>query len=185
MTYRFHIKELFGTLGTLKMKGILLIAFCVIQTMVFGHDYFFAFAEVEYDDITQQFESTLVISSHDLEKVLREKNVSIDSIPGMDENSQLYKELQSIISAHFHISSGEQNSSFKIVGAELLFSGVVEIYMESTPIALEASLEISFDLLMQKYPEQQNKLTLYYRSQSYTATFMRDHKTQQILLENS
>lgn len=165
------------------MKNITLIVFCAFQSMVFGHDYFFAFAEIEYNDITRQFELTVVMSSHDLERVLNEKELSIDSLHGMTINSELHDELSAMISNHLQINSGEQTVSFLLFGAELLLNGTLELYLESAPIELDRKLEVFFDLLMQKYPEQQNKLTLYHRDKTYTATFLRGTKSNNILLE--
>ncbi|MFT5861277.1 MAG: hypothetical protein ACI865_003399 [Flavobacteriaceae bacterium] len=165
------------------MKNFLLIVFCAFQSMAYSHDYFFAFAEMDYNDITRQFESTLVISSHDLERVLNEKELSIDSLDGMTLNSDLHEELSSMISKHFQINSGDQQASFSLFGAELLLNGTVEIYLSSDPIDLDGTIQIRFDLLMGKYPEQQNKLTLYHRDKTYTATFMRGTKSNNILLE--
>ncbi len=162
------------------MKHTLFILFCAIQSVVYSHDYFFAFAEVEYNDITQQFESTIVISSHDLEIILKEKELSIDSLPSMNETSELYNELKMLLNEHFQISSGKISAEFNLLGGELLLNGMVELYMQSAPIKITQEIEIFFDLLMHKFPEQQNKITLYHRNNIYTATFMQGTKTNEI-----
>lgn len=162
------------------MKYTLFIIFCAFQTVVYSHDYFFAFAEIEYNDVTQKLESTIVISSHDLEIVLNKKELSIDSLSNMNGKSALYRELNSLLSKHFQIRSGDSLAKFNLLGGELLLNGMVNLFMQSEPIEIVQEIDIFFDLLMYEFPEQQNKLTFYHRDKTYTATFMQATKTNEI-----
>jgi len=36
-----------------------------------AHDYYFAFAEVEYNEISKRFEGTIIFTTHDLEKSIQ------------------------------------------------------------------------------------------------------------------
>ena len=38
-----------------------------------AHEYFFSFAEMEYNDITRKFEITISLTTHDLEKIYEKK----------------------------------------------------------------------------------------------------------------
>tara|TARA_Y100000385_G_scaffold289736_1_gene360157 strand:+ start:4310 stop:4813 length:504 start_codon:yes stop_codon:yes gene_type:complete len=165
------------------MKYSLFILFCAIQSLAFSHDYFFAFAEVEYDDMSQQFESTIVISSHDLELILKEKELSIDSLSAMNEDSKLFDELERLLNKHFQISSKNSTAEFRLLGGELLLNGMVQLYTISEPIEISGGISVFFDLLMPRFSEQQNKITIYCRGKSYTATFMQTTKTNEIRFE--
>ena len=167
------------------MKITLLILLCSLQSLAFGHDYFFAFAEVEYNDISQQFEATVSVSSHDLERIFEGKNWSIDDLESTDENVENFKAISNWMLKQFVVSSNENSADFTVIGCEVELSGMIRFYLESAPIEVSNALTIRFDLLMGDFPEQQNKLTLYYRDQIITKSFLQTAYVQEIRLENS
>jgi hypothetical protein len=166
------------------MKITLLILLCGLQSLAFGHDYYFAFAEVEYNDFSQQFEATVSVSAHDLERIFEEKNWSIDELENSEE-AENFEAINAWILTQFTILSGDKNVDFNVIGCEVELSGMIRFYMESAPIDLANTLKVQFNLLMEDFPEQQNKLTLYYRDRSITKTFLQTAFVQEIRLENS
>ena len=166
------------------MKITLLILLCGLQSLAFGHDYYVAFAEVEYNDISQQFEATVSVSSHDLERIFDEKNWSIDALES-PEKTENFDAITEWVLTQFVIRSGENAVDFTVIGCEVELSGMIRFYMESTPIDVSNALNVQFDLLMEDFPEQQNKLTLYYRDRTITKSFLPNAFVQEIRLENS
>lgn len=168
------------------MKITLLILLCGLQSLAFGHDYFFAFAEVEYNDISQQLEATVSVSSHDLERIFEEKSWSIDDLESTEEkNAENFIAITEWMLNQFTVSSEKSSAEFTVVGCEVELSGMIRFYLESAPIQITAALTVKFDLLMDNFPEQQNKLTLYFRDQTITKSFLQTASVQEIRLENS
>ncbi|MDG1333543.1 MAG: hypothetical protein P8P74_14500 [Crocinitomicaceae bacterium] len=167
------------------MKITLLILLCSLQSLAFGHDYFFAFAEVAYNDISQQFEATVSVSSHDLERIFDEKNWSIDDLETAEENTENFTAISNWMLNQFRLSSNENVANFTVIGCEVELSGMIRFYLESAPIEILETLTVKFDLLMGDFPEQQNKLTLYYRDRTITKSFLQTAYVQEIRLENS
>ena len=167
------------------MKNILLILFCGLQSLAFGHDFFFAFAEVEYNDISQQIEGTISVSSHDLERIFAEKNWSIDALETIEEKNENFTLISTWLLDQFKLSSNNASIDLSVIGCEIELNGMIHFYLESTPIELTHALTVKFDLLMSNFPEQQNKLTFYYRDQTITKSFLQTAFVHEIRLENS
>ncbi len=167
------------------MKNILLILFCGIQSLAFSHDFFFAFAEVDYNDITQQFEATISVSSHDLERVFDDNSWSIDDLELIEEKSENFSFISEWLLDQFKITSNKRSIDLSIIGCEIELNGMIHFYLESTPTELSNAIIVKFDLLMANFPEQQNKLTLYYRDQTITKSFLQTAFVHEIRLENS
>ncbi len=167
------------------MKNILLILFCGIQSLAFSHDFFFAFAEVDYNDITQQFEATISVSSHDLERIFDENSWSIDDLELIEERSDNFSSISEWLLDQFKITSNKQSIDLSIIGCEIELNGIIHFYLESTPTELSNTITVKFDLLMANFPEQQNKLTFYYRDQTITKSFLQTAFVHEIRLENS
>ena len=166
------------------MKNILLILFCGLQSLAFGHDFFFAFAEMEYNDISQQFEATVSVSSHDLERIFHEKEWSIDDLDSIEAKSENFTLISNWLLDQFNMSSNEVAVELSVIGCEIELNGMIHFYLVSAPTELSSDLTIKFDLLMSRFPEQQNKLTLYYRDQTITKSFLQNASVQKIRLEN-
>lgn len=167
------------------MKITLLILLCGLQSFAFGHDYFFAFAEVEYNDISQRFESTVSVSAHDLERIFDEKKWSIDDLESREEKTESFDAITDWVLNQFIIRSENSSVEFVVIGCEVELSGMIRFYMESEPFQITNALTVQFDLLMEEFPEQQNKLTLYYRDRTITKSFLQTAFVQEIRLENS
>ncbi|MFK7783642.1 MAG: DUF6702 family protein [Crocinitomicaceae bacterium] len=166
------------------MKITLLILLCGLQSLAFGHDYYFAFAEVEYNDMSQKFEATVSMSAHDLERTFDEKNWSIDALE-FPEKTANFEAITKWVLTQFVISSNEKAINFDVIGCEVELSGMIRFYLESAPVSVSTALNVQFNLLMEEFPEQQNKLTLYYRDQTITKSFFPSAFVQEIRLENS
>lgn len=167
------------------MKNSLLILFCVLQSMVFGHDYFFAFAEVKYDDFSQVFETSISASAHDLERIFEEKSWSLDELDNFSTENEHFTDISNWILSTFSIRNGSNQVAFTLIGCETELNGMVHFYFESTPIELIGNLVVTFNFLMSEFPQQQNKLTLYYRDQTITTTFLSSSYTHEIRLVNA
>ncbi len=165
------------------MKTLLLIASIVIMPFVAkSHDYFFSFVEMEYNAVTQRVEMTLTLTTHDFERALEEKGSEIDNIASLNQDE--INVIQKYINKHFIITSGSEKSQLTFMGNEVSLDGTSNWYFESEPIDFQEEISVKYDLLMNVFPEQQNKVTLYYKGKAFTATFTPIDKTKQIYIEN-
>lgn len=159
------------------MRNILFILFSLaLSTQVSAHQFFFAYAEVEYNEITQKFEGTIDATGHDIENAIGiSKKVGLENIV---KGSKSFSKIEAYINEHLKISGSETNIMFDLVGIEIDLDDKVHLYIESNPVELNPSIEITFDILMEEFDEQQNKLTLIWRDRSTTYTFLPHQRTQ-------
>lgn len=165
------------------MKTLLVILAIAATPLVSqAHEYFFSFAEMEYNDISQRIEMTLIVTTHDFERALEKNGQKIENIRSL--NVSEVETIEAYVNAHFNVESGDQKSRLSFVGNDISMDGTSNWYFESEPITFLESIKVYYDLLMEVFPMQQNKLTLYHQGKSYTAAFTSMHKTKQLYFEN-
>jgi len=165
------------------MRTLLLCIFLCTANAIFGHEYYFAYAEVEYNDVSRIFETTLVASTHDMEHALEaeegiQKELSILNYTDNDMSKLLH-----FLEQHFSIK-GSSLCSYQLIGFETLPNGITNFYLESEPCDLRTDIEWHFDLLMPQFKEQQNKITFYFRETQSTLLFTPNAAKQILKLEN-
>jgi len=165
------------------MKSALLILLIVVSPLLSqAHAFYFGFAEVEYNTMTEKLEMTLTVTTHDLERAFEEKGMKIENVVSLSEED--IKNIEEYVQNHLNLINGSNQSDFSLVGNEVFLDGTSNFYFESAPFTLTESLEIRFDVLMDIFPDQQNKLTFYYKDKTYTAAFTPIKKTKTIYFEN-
>lgn len=135
-----------------------------------AHQYFFSFAEVEYNPISKKIEASIQLTGHDFEDVIQKekgKKILLENLNDAD------KELIEVyLNDHFKFSNSEESSHFHLIGAEIDLKGTVSFYLESDPIDLFEETKCKFNVLMASYESQQNKLTFIYKNQKTTYDFL-------------
>lgn len=167
----------------------MVFAFSVIS---FAHEFYFAYAELTYNELQQRFEGTIIFTTHDLERTLEPKGTLIGKFEKLDETSAELKLIESYINAHFQINYGcalDSNaidaycqSKFTLEGIVTQLNGTIECYISSSAGALYNPVQFKFDALMEQFPSQQNKLTFTYRNQKETLSFL-SHDTQKYYIQ--
>ena len=148
----------------------------------FAHEFYFAYAELTYNELQQRFEGTIIFTTHDLERAIEPKGTLIGKFEKLDETSAELKLIEHYINEHFQINYGcalDSNavdafckSQFTIEGIVTQRNGTIECYISSSAGALYNPVQFKFDALMERYTNQQNKLTFIYRNQKETLTFL-------------
>lgn len=169
------------------MKKALFICCILLTSLSYAHESFFAFAEVEYDDLSGKIETTISMTTHDLEYYLQKKKIITKNLSTSLEDSILRIAISKEIIEHFNMSTGNNrddyvdiNARTNFEGFELFLNGKVEFYYSASLEHPLKSIQITFDLFMDEYPEQQNKLHLIYRNQKKDYVFLPSKKTQLI-----
>lgn len=142
------------------MKQVLFIIFLVFSSFKLqAHNYYFAFAEMELNYSTNKLEITFIINNHDIDHWLEKSKYSLIDF----ENSTIHDSINTFISNKikygFNLNSNNKNISIKLIGFDIKSDGNIEFYYESEVIPSNTNqIEVSFNLLMDLYPDQQNKL---------------------------
>ncbi len=167
------------------LKTIIIFLFLSYSASLSAHEYYFAFAEVEYNDISQRIEATLIVSTHDLENSLRIQHADngdvFNDLSEIKKDSEEEEHLEKYLLKHFKITS-DSPCHLKMIGFEVQMNGLSYFYFESSPFDLKNQITFTFDLLMNEYELQQNKITFLYREKTYTRPFLKDEKQQTINL---
>jgi hypothetical protein len=163
----------------LSMKHILFVCSFFLISFSHAHDYFFAFAEVEYDEYNARVEATLVMTTHDFESYLRKKNIINKELSYYKNDSLVLKQVETEILKHFSISS-PSIGALSLEGFEIELTGMIQVYLTAPILSPAEGLDIQFDLLMDEYKEQQNKLTFIYRDQKTSYVYLQNKRSQHI-----
>ncbi len=165
------------------MKSLFLISCLLLAPFISSaHEYFFSFVEMEYNAVSKRMEVTLTVTTHDFERAMEENGHEIENVQTI--NGEDKKAIEAYVNGHFSVISGYDISNLKLKGNDVSLDGTSNWYFESEPMIFQEEIEIRYDLLMEVFPEQQNKITLYYSGKTYTAAFTPMNKTKQLYFEN-
>ena len=165
-------------------KWISLAIFCFIANINFAHKYYFGFAEVEYNQMQERIEGTLIFSLHDLEDVLLKKGIIQKKIEKLEHDTITMKRISEEIFSSFTISHQKQNIQLNLMDFFLAKTGTIELYFTSEKIRLNNRIEIQFSTLMAEFPEQQNKITFIQQTGKQTAVFLSKETINELVIYN-
>lgn len=153
------------------MKGILILFLLFLSPFSYGHDTYFAFAEMEYAEDCSCLEISIKVSAHDLNSIA--ENQSKDYL-GLEKtlNSKAGNStiIQQIILQGFEINQNQKKIASFYEGFELNNDGNCFFYFKTEKIE-KSLIDVRFDLFMNTYLEQQNKL-IYNKSDHSKKTFV-------------
>lgn len=162
------------------MRFLLIVLMLSVSGVSKAHDFFFAFAEMELNEVNSRFEITLTATTHDVERALIHNGLIREDVKWNSTDSVFSGLLEKEINRQFSISFDgiDQKSHLILEGVENELTGTTRFYLSCPlPIIGFTTFSILFDFLMDTFPEQQNKLTFIYREQKQTVTFLPSHKT--------
>lgn len=148
----------------------------------FSHDYYFAFAELKYNDFSQQFEGTLIVSSHDFENLMQSKELISKELPSFSNDSILLLAIQKSVGTGLSLKNKNQILEIHYEGFEKLQNGLTYIHFSTSKLDNPSSLNVSFNLLMPVFQNQQNKITIYIKNKTFTEVFLNTQPTKEIQL---
>lgn len=165
------------------MRALLFSFFLCLANVSLGHEFFFAYAEVKYNDVSRMFETTIVATTHDVERALEaEEGLHKELNFALYTDDDIAKLLH-FLEQHFRIEANAK-CPYQIIGFETMSNGITNFYLESEPCELGTKIEWHFDLLMTHFKEQQNKITFYFRETQSTLLFTPITAKQTLKLEN-
>ncbi len=156
----------------------------LLSFSTWSHNYYFGFAEMQYNEINHTLETTIVLSAHDLEDVLM-KSKSIDkSLEFLVNDSIANLEVEKFILNSFQVEFDNQKADFHLLGFEISATGMIQIYLLAENVTLNEKLNITFSSMMDVFEAQQNKLTFIQNNKKQTAVFLQNQKSSVIHLKN-
>ena len=140
------------------MKGILILFLLFLSAFSYGHDTYFAFAEMEYDEDCSCLEISIKVSAHDLNSIAENQGKNYlgleKTLNSKEGNSNI---IQQIILQGFEINQYQKKIVSFYEGFELNNDGDCFFYFKTEKLE-KGLIDIRFDLFMNTYLEQQNKL---------------------------
>lgn len=142
-------------------KLIAFTFFLIFVQFVQAHVFYFAFGEVQYNQLEKRFELTLRATGHDVEAYMDFKNSPIGSLESCLNHPIKKKQLELQINQGFVVSIGDRVIQFELIGLEVGTNDEANFYLISKTLDKPAKISVRFDFLMDFFPEQQNKLTIF------------------------
>lgn len=167
----------------MKKAFLVLLIFMCLGNFSYAHNYFFSFAEVEYNEFCGCFESSITFTTHDFEQLLSKKNILNKNLESTLNDYQLKQNIETIINEGFQITSENKIVEFQLDGNEIGLNGLTTFFLSSKPIKLSSVILFQYNLLMNEIAEQQNKLTFILRGEKTTMNFIANQVTHSIKLE--
>jgi hypothetical protein len=160
------------------MKFLTLLFFCTtLAFQVNAHEYFFGFCELSYNNDKNEYEGTLSLSAHDIQEYLEYKDIVSEDITTLANDKSSVELISLALFSGFRLQSEGNEIELKVIGFEVLKNGITQFYFTSGKTEKAEELNITFDLMMDVYPNQQNKITYKNGFTSQTAIFLQN-KTQ-------
>jgi len=140
-----------------------------------AHEFYFSYAEIEWNDFEERFEGTLIFTQHDIEKALS-IDLSSEHLSASDSTKLL-----DYVNQHLRINA----HSWSYFGHESKLTGEFYLYLQSDKGELntKTSINTHYDLLMDVFSDQQNKLMIVFRGKKYHAVYMAHDRSESIELE--
>lgn len=125
------------------------------------HEYFLGFAEMQYNDDSKKLEVSIAITGHDLEQYLDEKGINVPKLEECINQPVHLAKIEKEIQNGFQVKDGTDNLLLDLVGMEVNNRDQAIFYLTSREIEKPTKLTVRFDLLMNYFIKQQNKLTVF------------------------
>lgn len=160
------------------MKRLLFVCALFIACSASAHEYFFAFAEMNYNAKDSVIEVTLISSAHETEDALNISGIAIKELEDHYKDAEMIEKLEKFLQSGFTMTENGKAIVFELIGFEVDQRGMVQFYLKSNKLAPPTEYEARFDLLMDQFPEQQNKILFTHNNKTTTAIFLPNKRTE-------
>ncbi len=149
-----------------------------------AHEYHFSFAEVGFNHKCKCLEISISVAAHDIEFALKKKGLSKGSLERDISENGISLDLKNEFLNHFIINVDNKDLELSIDGYEFTDDGLLYIYMSSKTINITdfSVLQFRYDILMESFSDQQNKLTFIYKNFKQTLSFINGTKESNMIL---
>lgn len=137
------------------------------------HEYYFSFGEIQYSTKQKRFEVSITCTGHDLENYIESKDIEIPKFEECIESPVHQKKIEKIIQDGFKVYVDDKSILLELVGMEVNTKDQAVFYLTSREMIKPANFEVEYNLLMDYYPIQQNKLTVFSPEGKEYLTFLK------------
>jgi hypothetical protein len=177
-----------------RFELLLLIYICLLASSVsWGHQYFFATVEIEYNEVGQKVEGSLVATSHDLEAALMKNfglKTKLEKLNPTSEETQIVENYLNKFLLVQYGCSLDSNAvdaycaiNWDLESFQVLTNGNIELYFSAAVKQIHQQIQVTCRFLMDAFPEQQNKVSFIYRGLKETLSFTKYHYQQSFALK--
>lgn len=155
----------------------------VVQIFITLHTYFFAFAEMEFNKETNVYEVSISSIAHDFENHMKKKGVNLGHIEKIKKTDTLFSYIEREVNNGFIVTpvNGEV-LSFKLEGFEVDLKDNLTFFLTSNKTVAFKEANISFQLMMETFPDQQNKMNYIHNGQKKSLTFIKAKSNRKLSL---
>tara|TARA_B100000508_G_scaffold118450_1_gene98524 strand:+ start:37958 stop:38455 length:498 start_codon:yes stop_codon:yes gene_type:complete len=146
------------------------------------HEYFFGFGELQYNEKTRKIEVSIAVTGHDFEQYLEEKGVEIPPLEECVNQPVHLNKIEKEIRLGFEAKEENQKLQFDLIGMEVNNKDQAIFYLTSREMERPDELVIRFDLLMNYFIKQQNKLTVFNDGKKEFYSFLKTGPERKISL---
>ncbi len=154
------------------MKLLFTIVLLVLALTSNAHDYYFAFAEMQFNKERNRLEISIRVTGHDLEDYMKHIGQKIPKMEKCINNPLEQQKLTQVITKHFKVIKEGKPLSLNLIGMEVNNKDEAIFYLVSKDDLSLDEVSIQFDILMDYFEEQQNKLTLFSENGKEFLTFL-------------
>jgi len=137
---------------------------------------------MQYNEKTEQFEISLEVSGHDLEDYLADKGVIIPRLEECVGKPIYLTMIEKEITHGFQILVKGNPLSLDLIGMKINNNDQVIFFMTSRKMEKPKSIDVNYDLMMDFFSLQQNKLTLFKSEGKQFVTFLNTRSKRTIEL---
>jgi len=137
------------------------------------HEYYFSFGEIQYSEQQNRFEISITCTGHDLEDYIESKGIGIPKFEECIDSPVHQKKIEKIIQDGFKVLVDETSILLELVGMEVNTKDQAVFYLTSRKMDKPESFDVEYNLLMDYYPIQQNKLTVFTPDGKEYLTFLK------------
>ncbi|PWH85787.1 DUF6702 family protein [Brumimicrobium oceani] len=147
-----------------------------------AHEFYFSFAEMQYNPQTEQFEISLEVTGHDLEDYLKDKGIAIPRLEDCIGNPIYLNTIEQELTKGFQLFVQNSTLALDLIGMKINDNDQVVFFLTSRKMKQPKSMTIKYDLLMNFFPLQQNKLTFFKPEGKQFVTFLNTRSKRTIEL---
>ncbi|WP_159038585.1 DUF6702 family protein [Brumimicrobium mesophilum] len=166
------LKNLSKLGSSMTLKLILLSLFFSMSLNSKAHEFYFSFAEMQYNEKTEKFEISLEVTGHDLEDYIKNKGILIPRLEDCVGKPLYLNMIEQEISSGFQVIIKERTLQLDLVGMKINDNDQVVLFLVSNKVEKPLTIDVKYNLLMDFYPLQQNKLTIFKPKGKQFVTFL-------------
>lgn len=146
------------------------------------HEYYMGFAELQYNSENEKFEASVTVIGHDFERYLEEKGITIPPLESCVDQAIHLQKIENEVKKGFEIYVNEEALQLDLLGMQVNNRDEATFFFTSRQLEKPAEIMVRFDLMMNYFLKQQNKLTVFSGGEKSFFAFLKTRPERKIKL---